>query len=287
MAGKILITGATGTVGSAVGKALQSKGADFVAASREVQKVKEKFGSGVAAIAFDFADHSTYESATQGVDKVFLLGPPVDPNMDRLLTPFVHHLREKGINRVVYLSAFGVEEVKDSMPFHATLEKLLKDNGFAVTFLRPTFFAQNFGNYERDNIENRKVVYSPAGQGKAAFVDIKDVGEVAARVLLEPGHEGKVYTLTGPVAYSYGDVAGILSEVRGETIHYPAPSPEEYAQVLKSAGAPEFVAGYMNKVYRLIRDGHADYASPDVENLLGRRPGDLRSVLVKDLGKQA
>jgi uncharacterized protein YbjT (DUF2867 family) len=116
-------------------------------------------------------------------------------------------------------------------------------------------------------------------------VDINDIGEVAAKVLLEKGHEGKVYTITGPATYSYGDVAGILSEVRGEPIHYPSPSPEEYAQVLKSAGAPDFVAGYMNKVYSLIRDGHADYVSPDVENLLGRKPGDLRSVLVQDLGR--
>jgi uncharacterized protein YbjT (DUF2867 family) len=285
MSGKILITGATGTVGSAVVKALQAKGTNVVAASREAQKVKEKFGSDVAAVAFDFADPSTYEKATQGVEKVFLLGPPVDPAMDQLLTPFVQHLKKKGINRVVYLSAFGVEEVSESMPFHANMEKLLKDNGFAVTFLRPTFFAQNFRNFEYDNIVNRKVTYSPAGQGKAAFVDINDIGEVAAKVLLEKGHEGKVYTLTGPTPYSYGDVAAILSEVRGEPIHYPSPSPEEYAQALKSAGAPDFVAGYMNNVYGLIRDGHADYVSPDVQNLLGRKPNDLRNVLVHDLGR--
>lgn len=284
MAGKILVTGATGTVGSSVVKALQAKRADFVAASREAQK---KSGSDVAAVSLDFADPFTYEKATQGVEKVFLLGPPADPAMDQLLTPFVHHLKEKGISRVVYLSAFGVEEVSESMPFHANMEKMLKENGFALTILRPGFFAQNFSNYERDNIVNRKVIYSPSGQGKAAFVDTNDIGEVAAKVLLETGHEGKAYTITGPATYSYADVAGILSEVRGETIHYPSPSPEEYAQTLKSAGAPDFVAGYMNNVYSLIRDGHADYISPDVENLLGRKPGDLRSVLVQELGKQA
>jgi uncharacterized protein YbjT (DUF2867 family) len=249
MAGKILVTGATGTVGSAVVQALAAKGADFVAAARDAGKTAAKLGPGVAAVAFDFADPATYQAATQDVEKVFLLGPPIDPDMDQLLTPFVHFLKEKGISRVVYLSAFGVEKAADVMPFHANLEQLLGEGGFDLTILRPTFFAQNFKNYEWDNIVTRKIVYSPAGSGKAAFVDIRDVGEVAAKVLLEPGHTGKVYELTGPEPLGYG------------------------------------VAGYMNKVYGLIRDGHVAAVTPDFERLTGRRPAPLQRVLEQDFAQ--
>ncbi len=285
MAGKILVTGATGTVGSAVVQALAAKGADFVAASRDAGKIQAKFGSGVEAVAFDFADPETYRAATQDVEKVFLLGPPVDPEVDRLLTPFVRFLTEKGISRLVYLSAFGVEKVADVMPFHANMEQLLREGGFDLTILRPSFFAQNFKNYEWDNIVSRKIIYSPAGTGKASFVDIRDVGEVAAKVLLEPGHTGKVYELTGPEPLGYGEVADLLSAVRREPIHYPAPSTEAYAQALASAGVPDFVAGYMNKVYGLIRDGHAGIVSSDFERLTGRRPAPLKRVLEQDFGQ--
>ncbi len=285
MAGKILVTGATGTVGSAVVRALAAKGADFVAASRDAGKLAAKFGPGVAAVAFDFADPATYEVATRDVEKVFLLGPPVDPAVDQLLTPFVHFLQEKGIRRLVYLSAFGVEKVADVMPFHANLERLLRESAFDLTILRPSFFAQNFKNYEWDNIVGRKIIYSPAGTGKAAFVDIRDVAQVAAKVLLEPGHAGKIYELTGPGLLGYGEVAGLLSAVRGEPIHYPSPSPEAYAQTLRAAGVPDFVAGYMNKVYGLIRDGHVHAVSPDFERLTGRQPSPLQRVLEEDFGQ--
>ncbi|MCY7351283.1 MAG: SDR family oxidoreductase [Cytophagaceae bacterium] len=281
MTEKILVTGATGTVGSAVVEALRAKNAAFVAASRNVEKATEKLGADVDVVAFEFENPATFAAATEGVAKVFLVGPPVDPAMDTLLTPFIHFLKKAGIRRVVYLSAAGAEILAESMPFHANLENLLKHEGFELTILRPTFFAQNFNNYERDNILTRKVLYSPAGQGKASFVDIRDVGEVAATVLLETGHEGKEYNLTGPVPYSYTDVAGLLTEMGEEPIFYPEPSPEEYAQTLKAAGAPEFIASYMNRVYALIRDGHTNYVSPDVEKVLGKKPGDLKSVLAK------
>lgn len=279
MAEKILVTGSTGTVGSAVVDALRARDASFIAASRDVAKAKEKLGADIDVVSFEFENPATYAAATAGVTKVFLLGPPLNTEMETLLTPFIHFLKEAGINRVVYLSAAGAEILAEAMPFHTNLEKLLNGEGFELTILRPTFFAQNFGNYERDNILNRKVLYSPAGYGKAAFVDIRDVGEVAATVLLESGHEGKAYNLTGPTPHSYADVAGLLTEIGGEPIFYPAPSPEEYAQTLQAAGAPDFIASYMNSVYALIRDGHADFVSPNVETILGRKPGELKPVL--------
>ncbi len=286
MAEKILVTGATGTVGSAVVEALRAKGAAFVAASRDVEKAKQKLGADVDVVAFEFENPATYAAATADVTKVFLVGPPLNTEMDALLTPFIHFLQEAGINRVVYLSAAGAEILAEAMPFHTNLENLLKDEGFALTILRPTFFAQNFGNYERENVLTRKVLYSPAGQGKAAFVDIHDVGEVAATVLLGSGHAGKEYNLTGPTPYSYADVAGLLTEIGGEPIFYPAPSPEEYARTLQAAGAPGFIAPYMNRVYALIRDGHADFISPDVETILGKKPGDLKPVLKERFARE-
>lgn len=284
MAGKILVTGATGTVGSEVARALKNKQASFVAAMREPDKVQEILGNEVQTVKFDYANPDTFEEATSGVDRVFLLGPPMNQELDKLLSPFVKYLEQKGIKRVVYLSALGAENLKDVMPFHTNMEALLKERGFKYTFLRPTFFAQNFKNYEWENILDRKITYAPAGNGKVAFVDIRDVGEVAAKILTEPGHEGKAYALTGPEALTYHDAARILSKIRNESISYPEPSDEEYTQALKSSGAPDFIAQYMIRIYGMVRHGKADQIRNDVEQILGRKPNDLETVLKRDFG---
>lgn len=281
MTGKILVTGANGTLGSAIVQTLIRKGLPYIAAVRDTEKAYQKLGTDAAIIHFDFSDETTYQQATEGVSAVFLLGPPLDYSLDALLTPFLHHLKTASINKVVYLSAMGVDVMSDALPFHNNIEQKLSELGFDYTILRPTFFAQNFKNYEGDNIKERKVLFSPAGNGKAAFVDVNDIAEVASVVLSADGHSQKVYTITGSETYSYDDVAGMLSGILQEPIAYPAPSTTDYAAALAAAGAPPFIADYMNSVYALIRDSHANMVTNDVELITGRKPNSLRSVLEK------
>jgi uncharacterized protein YbjT (DUF2867 family) len=281
--GKILVTGATGTVGSSVVKSLAHIKADFVAGVRDHAKAKNKLGATTPLIKFDFADLSTYSASTQDVDRVFLIGPPLDYTLDKLLAPFIDFLKSKHIYRVVYLSAFGVDKVSNELTFHKIVEEKLKADGFQLTVLRPTFFAQNFKNYEWDNITKYKITYTPSGSGKTAFVDIDDVGEVAAKALTENGHVGKDYILTGPESLSYYDAAALLSEVRKEPITYPAPTPEQYTETLKQAGAPDFIAPYMITVYSMILNNHVDFVSPVIPQLLGRPATPLKTVLLREL----
>lgn len=217
MTNKILVTGATGTIGQALINALHSKGASFIAGVRNVDKGKGQLNEQTEVVHFDFEDPSTYEAATDGIEKVFLLGPPLVMNLDKLLTPFIDHLKVRGILKVVYIGALGLEHVKE-LPFHAKVIDMLKRNHFEYTILRPSFFSQNFKNYEWDNITQRGITYVTAGSGKVAFVDVNDVAAVAASVLTEDGHMGKYYDITGPEALSYNDAALLLSEVTGKTI---------------------------------------------------------------------
>ena len=93
MSNKILVTGATGTIGKAVITALINEGKSFVAGVRDQSTASEKLGKNVALVTFDFEDPSTYEGAINGVDKVFLLGPPLVTNLDQLLIPFIDFLK--------------------------------------------------------------------------------------------------------------------------------------------------------------------------------------------------
>jgi hypothetical protein len=115
-------------------------------------------------------------------------------------------------------------------------------------------------------------------------IDVEDIALVAATVLTEDKHEGKTYTITGPELLSYTEAAEQLSEVLRKPIHYPAPTPELFTQVLKEAGTPSFIASYMIPVYSLIADGKVAILSDDVERLTGKKPTPLKKVLERDFG---
>lgn len=161
--------------------------------------------------------------------------------MDTLVLPFVEHLKGLGINRVVYISALGLDEVPE-LPFHTRVVQALKAHEFDYTILLPTFFTHNFRNYYLENITQRNITCVPADKRKVGFLDVEDIALVAATVLTETGHEGKSYTNTGPELLSYADAAEQLSEALGKHIQYPAPTPEIYTQALKAAGSPDFIA---------------------------------------------
>ncbi len=276
-----MVTGATGTIGKALIKKLVESGAGFKAAVRDSEKGRAAFGEGVELAEFDFSDPASFDTATEGIDRVFLLGPPMVLNLDSLLIPFIDHLKAKGINRVVYLAALKLEEVKE-LPFHEIIIEKLRKEGFDYTVLKPSFFAQNFKNYEWENITQRGITYAPAGTGKVGFIDINDIANAAATVLTTEGHSGREYELTGPECLSYQDAAELLSQVTGKKIVYPNPSPEEYTQALKAGGAPDFIAPYMISVYSLVADGKVDLVTGEVERITGKKPTPLKEVLHRD-----
>jgi uncharacterized protein YbjT (DUF2867 family) len=278
---KILVTGATGTIGKAVVTALKDEKASFAAGVRNKATAAEKLGADVELVSFDFEDPATYGAATEGVDKVFLLGPPLVTNLDSLLTPFIDFLNRKSIKRVVYVGSLGMEKLAD-LPFHVLLTEKLKRDGFEYTILKPSFFAQNFKNYEWQNIIERGITFAPAGNGKVAFVDVHDIAGVAAKALTEEGHVSKTYEITGPETLSYTEAATILSEVTNKQVIYPNPTPEEYTGALKGAGAPDFIAPYMISVYSLIANNEVNVVSPIVEELTGKKPTSLKAVLQRD-----
>ena len=281
MSKKILVIGATGTLGKALIKSLQEKNVAFVAGVRNTTEAPSKLGAGVPTVSFDFTKPETFEAATHEVDRVFLLAPPLNASADALLKPFIQHLKISVIKKVVYISALGLELVKE-LPFHMLVAKQLEEGDFEYTILKPSFFAQNFKNYEWENIIQRGITYNVAGNGKVGFVDAEDIGRAATVVLTSEGHSKKTYILTGPQALSHNEAADALSDVLGKKIVYPNPSAEEFTQALKAAGAPDFIATYMIPIYSLIANNHVNIVSSDVEKLTGRKPTALRDVLKRD-----
>ena len=116
-------------------------------------------------------------------------------------------------------------------------------------------------------------MYIPAGRrSRTAHVDARDVAAVAARALVEPGHEGKAYTPTGPSALTYDECAAILTEVAGRPIRYADPTPWHYWRRMAGRGMPSAMIAVTLGIYTAARFGLAAGLTDDVERLTGRPP---------------
>lgn len=275
------ITGATGTIGSQVMKALIANEKEVIAAIRHPEKSKEHFGDKAKSIAFDFEDSKTFEAALKS-EGIFILGPPMYPDLFKLLTPFVDYLIQNRFNgRIVYLSAYGMDDLEE-LPFHRQMEEKLKASDLDWNIVRPGFFMQNFGNYERENIEQRNMLFSPAGEGKTPYVSAVNIGEAIAKLLTSYKRSKETHILTGSKSYSYFEIAEMLSNITNRKISYPNPDEDTYREVLKASGAPDMIADYMIPVYSLIKKGTVESAHNGVMELTGKEPETILTVLERD-----
>lgn len=265
----VLITGATGTVGSALLRALNGRDATVRAAARSPP------GEDPADewVAFDFERPETWGAALDGVDGLFLLRPP---QLSRVgpITSFVDAAVRVGVARCVVLSVLGAE--RNPLLPHRRIERHVADSGLDWTFLRPSFFTQNLVEVHGESLERGEIAV-PAGDGETSFVDARDVASVAAAALTEPGHDGVAYDLTGPAPLTYDEVAAVASEVLGYPVEYTNPSLLRFLVRERKRGRPLAFSLVMGGIYTTARLGLAGRVTDDVERVLGRPPRDVRT----------
>ncbi|PYQ08129.1 MAG: NAD(P)-dependent oxidoreductase [Acidobacteria bacterium] len=261
----ILVTGASGTVGSEVLKALVARRAPVRAGYRTR---RPELPAGVEAVPLDYDRPETIRPALEGVGTIFLISTTVAPEKK-----VVDAARRAGVRRVVKLSALrAVEEEFVFGRWHRAVEKHIEASGLAWTFLRPNGFMQNVVTYMAGTIRSHAAIYSSAGNGAVSHVDVRDLAAVGAAVLAESGHEGQAYDLTGPAALTYTQVAEILSRVLARPIRYVPISPEQYKQGALAAGTPETYADALVDLNRYYAEGKMSEITPTLRLLSGRDP---------------
>ena len=265
----ILITGASGNVGKEVLKQIAATGAKVRAAFQTVSKAAAA-PSGVEVVTMDYNQPQTLQAALKGVERVFLVGPPA-PNITALERKAIDEIKQAGVRHVVKLSAMGGRDATFPRQ-HADSEDYIKSSGVAYTFLRPNGFMQNFVTYNGATINTQNAFYGSQGDGKVSHIDLRDIAAVAMKTLTEDGHQGKVYTLTGPEALSNARIAEILSDDTGREINYVDLPAEQFKQALLGAGLPEWSANALVDLQQFYRRGGASAVTRDVEQLLGRKP---------------
>ena len=260
----ILVTGATGNIGKELVQKLLEKGEEFRILVRDEKKALGAESQVEVAIG-DLSKPETLGTAMQGIDKLFLITP--DTGQVRAL---LNTAQQNGVRHVVKISTIEADRSLGPGKWHRQQEELIKSMGFAWTFLRPTMMMVNTVEWWGETVKAQNTVYFPGGKGKVPPVDTRDVALVACAVLTESGHEGKIYELTGPKAFTIVEMVEILSKALGKPIQYTNVPVFAAAIGMLRFKLPLYVVlGLMQTLVALRRSDYA-YVTDTVEQEIGR-----------------
>jgi len=223
---KILITGATGNVGKEVIVALSKLNHTFeiYAGVYDLENDIPKLQNyNLKWLLFDFTNATTYKTAIDKCDILFLLRPPQLSEVNKYFKPIIDLAIKGDVKHIVFLSVQGVE--KSRIIPHHKIEKLIVESKIPYTFLRPAYFMQNFTSTLHSDLIKYNRIFLPAGNAKFTLVDVSDIGEVAAKILTETEkHKNKIYELTCNEKLTFYDMAERLSVSINAKIHYESPN---------------------------------------------------------------
>ena len=270
----ILVTGATGTVGSELVSRLSRRGVPVRALLRSLQNAARLSSLPNVTLAVgDMGKPSTLVEALRGVERAMLISSSA-PDMADVQAGFVEAARNAGLRHIVKLS--GIMPELDS-PFrfarmHGQIERKIEESGMAFTHVRAGEF---FHAYFRQvpSIANRGVLALSMEDARIASIDIGDIAEVAAAVLTAPaGHEGKIYPLTGPEALTMAEVAERLSRAIGKEVRYVNVPSEDAHKARLAAGMTPYMADALSELFAERRAGKESKVWPTISDVFGWRP---------------
>ena len=296
----VLVTGATGTVGSEVAKQLAATpypGHKIRVAIHSKNGRTDQFRQFEDKEAFEIIDldYNKLEMVAYALDKVdnlFLQTLPI-PEATNICSNLMKEAKKKGIKNIVKLSAMGADASDPKsriLQLHGKEEKIIEESGIPYTFLRPSAFMQNFVTQFGHTLRNQNAFYVPAGDAKMSFVDTRDIGAIAAKMLThnnngnQSPYENKVYDVTGQEALSYGQVADIFSNRVGKKISYLDITEEDARRGMKQIGMGDWFIDTMIELFRIIRGGYGSETTTAIENITGRKPTSF-AHFAKDYAK--
>ena len=282
--GKILVTGATGTVGSEVVKQLVSRATEnsiraAVHSREKADKIRHSISKGVEVVDLDYMMPETITNALSDVDKLFLQTLPVPDAID-ICSNIVKEAKKNDVNHIVKLSAMGADSQSGVtiLRLHGEEENIIKDSGISYTFLRPPAFMQNFITQFGQTIKTQNAFYVPVGDAKMSFVDVRDIATIATSILLNCNggknkqNMNKAFDITGPEALTYSQVANIISDKVGRKITYIDITEDIAKKGLKQIGMDDWFINIMIELFRTIRAGYGSETTGAVERITGRKP---------------
>jgi uncharacterized protein YbjT (DUF2867 family) len=264
----ILVTGATGNVGSELVSQLLDLNEPVRVLTRDPRKVAV-WGDRVECAVGSFEQPETLDAALTGVEQIFLMTAEVG---SAHVEAAMRAAAKADVRHVVYLSSTGVNHPNLSLgKWHQDREEAIRASGVSWTFVRPGNFMSNTLMWAQ-TIKTQSAVYFPGGGGRTAPIDPQDIAAVAAVALAHSGHDGQAYELTGGELLSAADQTEILSRVLDKPIHYVDVPPSAAREGMLKNGMPPPIVDAVTELFEAMRDGQGEHITNTFETLLGRKP---------------
>ncbi|WP_199444093.1 NAD(P)H-binding protein [Umezawaea beigongshangensis] len=263
----ILVTGATGFVGRHVVAQLAEAGERVRAMTRTPSTAR--FAAGVEVVAGDLDDPSSLVDAVRGVERMYLF--PVA----RTAREVVELAVRAGVRRIVVLSSGAVEAGLDS-DFHLPVERAAEDSGVEWTHVRPGEFCSNVLHLWGPSVRAERVVRYPHDEIPSVPVHEADVAAVAVAALLEDGHAGAAYSLTGPEVLTTADKVAAIGAALGEEVRHEEVTRERALELLKAQGGwaaanADFLLGF--EPYSEAQEGFTEQELAEMFSSIAPVPG--------------
>jgi len=275
----ILVTGATGTVGSRTIEQLAPMPGVTVRAAVHSRPVETQRDN-VESVAVDYDQPETLRSAAEGIDAAFLITPAV-PNQMELAERALGALQAARVPCLVRLSVMGADRADPRMfqSAHAKTEQDIAASGIPHTFLRPSSYMSEFLAFFGPDAEGD--IRLPWGEAGVSHIDPRDIAVVAAHVLTTEEHVGKAYTVTGPEAISVGPIASQISEASGRRIQYIDVPEEAMREGMLASGMPEGMVDFLLDLHAAYKAGEMSGVTDTVRELTSR-PARTFQEFVRD-----
>ncbi len=271
---RILVTGATSTVGRLLVRVLRERKANFIAGVTNTSQVIKMKEQGIRAVQINLADRKTLFEAMKGTAVVFVTVPHVEFMLDwarNLLSAAL----ESGVQYLVRSSILGadVHSTYQLMKVHGLIDKSIKESGMRYTIIHPNTFMQGFATYHSGSIRDDGEFRLPQGYGRTSYVDARDMASVAAHILVEPEkHKYNEYDVTGDAALTNNEVADVLSAVTAKRIRYVPIDDSSAVERMKKIGMSEWMIETMMSLHRYIKDGRSATIAKTVKEITGTYP---------------
>lgn len=281
---RILITGATGNIGTQVVRYLSAMNEEhtIVAGLREDKDAAILLEyPNLEFCVFDFEDSRTFDKCLVGIDILFLLRPPHISDIDKYFRPLINRIKEVGGIKIVFLSVQGAE-LSGIIP-HNRIEKIIREYGIDHVFLRPAYFMQNLTTTLLDGIKKNNEIQLPAGNTKFNWVDTHNIGEVAACVINDfEKYKNTAIEITGNELLNFQEVAKQLSNTLGKEIKYRNRNPISFYFAKRREGISSGFAIVMIVLHFLPRF----QAEPKITNVYyevtGKKPTLLKEFIIRE-----
>jgi uncharacterized protein YbjT (DUF2867 family) len=237
-ASPILVLGANGKTGRRVTQRLRALGYDVRACARSTQP------------RFDWNDRASWTAALAGVKRAYVTYQPdlAIPGALDTVSAFFDMAIASGTERIVLLSGRGEEEAQAA-------EQALQRSGASWTILRCSWFMQNFSESFLLDPVREGTLAMPVRDIPEPFVDAEDIADAAVAALTQPGHENRLYELTGPRAITFAEALACIAQTTNRELQFVPVPPDAFRAGLVEAGVSKLETDLILYLFTTVLDG--------------------------------